>query len=619
MLYSDRAFTDTQVLDILAHSLTATAIYTGDDLIIHMANEAMLGFWGRSETIIGMPMAVALPELKGQPFIGLLQQVWRTGETYEAKGVPADFTINGRLQTSYYDFTYKAVKNSDGSMRCILNTAVDVTESIKTNKAKRLNDERYERIISEAPVAIGLLTGDDMVIEMANGPLLNIWQKRAEEVLHKPLKAVFNNTYQQEYPQILQRVLETGIAYQNAEETLYVHTINGPVKYVLSLAYTPFTDENNKVTAILLTGIDITDKVESRYTINLAQEQFRLAIDSAELGAWTFDATTKTLVPSGRFKELYGYYAYEEMPENAAIDQITNEYRDEVWKAINTAVQQNEDFKIEYPIIRAHDKDIIWLRATGKLYRNSSGKAEQISGIIIDITEQKQQIAQQNDFIAMASHELKTPVTSIKGLAQVVELMLRKEGNFKMADMMFKLQGQVGRLVTLIGDLLDITKLQAGKLQFEEAWFDFNTMVADTIEEMQRTTHKHDIISNLNFHGEVFADKERIRQVIINFISNAIKYSPDADTVIVNTSVNSGFVELCVKDFGIGIERRHLKRVFDQFYRVTGSSEKKFKGLGLGLYISATIIQRSGGKIWADSAVGNGSTFCFSLPIRQKQ
>ncbi|GAB2692352.1 ATP-binding protein [Mucilaginibacter koreensis] len=617
MLHSDRAFTDTQLLDILAESLTATAIYTGDDLIIHLVNDAMLKLWGRSNSIIGMPLAVAVPELAEQSFMTLLQEVWNTGETYKATAVATESMVNGYLQTSYHDLTCKAIKNSDGNMQCILHTVVDVTESVKLAQTKNLTGEMYERIISEAPVAIGVLAGDDLVIEMANGPLLNIWQKRADEVLHKPLKTVFDNKYNQEYPKILQRVMDTGIAYHNAEETLYVHTPSGPVKYVLSLAYTPFISKNNKVTAVLLTGVDITDKVESRYNINLAQEQFRMAIDSAELGAWTFDASTKRLSPSGRFKELYGYYAYEEMPENAAIDQITDEYRDTVWKAINTAVQQNEDFKIEYPIIRAHDKNTTWLRATGKLYRNSSGKAETISGIIIDITEQKQQIAQQNDFIAMASHELKTPVTSIKGLAQVAELMLRKEGNFKMADMMFKLQGQVGRLITLISDLLDITKLQAGKLQFEEAWFDFNTMVTDTIEEMQRTTHKHDIISNLNFHGEVFADKERIRQVIINFISNAIKYSPEADTVIVNTSVNSGLVELCVKDFGIGIERRHLRRVFDQFYRVTGSSEKKFKGLGLGLYISSTIIQRSGGKIWADSAVGNGSTFCFSLPIRQ--
>ncbi|WP_462266059.1 PAS domain-containing protein [Mucilaginibacter sp.] len=616
MLYSDHAFTDTQLLDIIALSPAATAIYSGDDIVIRFANEAMLGFWGRDKSIIGLPLATAVPELQEQQFINLLQGVWHSGETYQAKGVAARLLVDHQLSTYYFDFKYEPLKNAEGAVWCILHTAKDVTAEVNSRHALQQHDERLQRVVNEIPVAIGLLTGEDMVIEMANEPLLQMWQKTAGEVFHKPFFEVFTNPYQQDYPQLLKQVMATGQAYHNAEATVYVHTATGPQKYVLSLAYTPFTDSDGKVTAILLTAIDITDKVENRNSVNLATEQFKLAIDSAELGTWTFHSESRVLIPSGRFKELYGYYAYEEMPDNAALDQIAPDYRDKVWAAMNAAFKNNEDFKIDFPIQRVHDNRTVWLRATGKQYQDSNGKTEHMSGVIIDITDQKEQIAQQNDFIAMASHELKTPVTSIKGLAQVAELMLRKEGNFKMADMLFKLQGQVGRLVTLIGDLLDITKLQAGTLQFNEEYFDFNAMVADTAEEMQRTTHKHDLICNLNFHGQVFGDKERIRQVIINFISNAIKYSPDADTVIINTSVNSGFAELWVKDFGIGIERRHLQRVFDQFYRVTGSSEKKFKGLGLGLYISSTIIQRSGGKIWADSVVGNGSTFCFSLPVK---
>ncbi len=618
MLYTNHHFTDAQLLDIISNSITATAIYTGDDVIINAVNERMLDFWGRDESVIGKPLAEALPELINQPFIGILQNVWRIGETYEAKSVPADIVVDGRLQTFYFDFIYKALKNADGSTYCVLHTSNDVTAEVKAKQAVQSNEQRFHSLMNHSPVAMGMLSGSDLIIEMANLPLLNIWYKSAEEVIGKPLLKAFSNPYQQSYPEHLKKVLLTGKAYNNPEEILWIQGPNGPLKSVLNLTYTPITDTKGQVTSILLTGIDITDQVHYRQTMNHAQEQFKLAIESAELGTWNFDAATRSFQPSGRFKELYGYYNYEEMPDNAAISQITAEYREKVITAINAAFDGNEDFKIDYPIVRAHSNEISWMQANGKLYRDGNGKPEHLSGIILDITDQKQQIAQQNDFIAMASHELKTPVTSIKGLAQVIELMLRKEGNFKMADMALKLQNQVGRLITLIGDLLDITKLQAGKLQFDESWFDFNTVVADTIDEMQRTTDKHDIFSNLNFHGQIFGDKERIRQVIINFISNAIKYSPEADTIIVNTTVNSGYVELYVKDFGIGIDRRHLKKVFDQFYRVTGSSEKKFKGLGLGLYISSTIIQRSGGKIWADSEVGSGSTFCFSLPVDQQ-
>ncbi len=487
MLHKNNTFTDTQLLDILASSLTATAVYTGDDVVIQLANDAMLGFWGRSSAIIGMPLGEAVPELNGQPFIGWLQNVWRTGETLEDKGVAAELLINGRLQKSYFDFSYRAIKNPDGTMCCILHTAADVTA-----------------------------------------------------------------------------------------------------------------------------------EMQARNDIEEAQDQYKLAIESAELGTWFIDAQTRAFNPSGRLKQQFGFYEDEEMTYAAALSQIDPAYRIMVNDAVEASITRGDDFKVEYPVTGYHDRATRWMRATGKLYRDEYGRPEHLSGVMIDITDQKEEIARQNDFIAMASHELKTPVTSIKGLAQVVELMLRKDGNFKMADMMFKLQNQVGRLVTLIGDLLDVTKLQAGKLQLEEEYFNFNDIVTDTVDEMQRTTNKHDIICNLNFGGQVFGDKERIRQVIINFVSNAIKYSPEADTIIINTSLNADNVELCVKDFGIGIDRQHINRVFEQFYRVTGSSEKRFKGLGLGLYISSTIIQRSGGKIWADSYLGQGSTFCFSLPVSHR-
>ncbi|NNU33473.1 HAMP domain-containing histidine kinase [Mucilaginibacter sp. S1162] len=239
-------------------------------------------------------------------------------------------------------------------------------------------------------------------------------------------------------------------------------------------------------------------------------------------------------------------------------------------------------------------------------------------GSCVDITEQKHIQQQKDDFIGIASHELKTPVTSIKAYTQVLEKMLLKKGETKEAAMITRMDGQINRLTSLISDLLDVTKINSGKLQFNDREFDFVPMVQDLIEDLQRTTEKHTLIENHTDIGIVFGDKERIGQVITNLITNAIKYSPQADKIVITTSLKDGEVILCVEDFGIGIAEDKLNKVFEQFYRVSGDMQHTFPGLGLGLYISSEIIKREGGKIWVNSIVGKGSTFCFSIPLHGK-
>jgi signal transduction histidine kinase len=222
---------------------------------------------------------------------------------------------------------------------------------------------------------------------------------------------------------------------------------------------------------------------------------------------------------------------------------------------------------------------------------------------------------QKDDFIGIASHELKTPVTSIKAYTQVLEKILLKKGDVMEAGLMKKMDAQLNRLTNLIGDLLDVTKVNAGKLQYNHSDFDFNEMVKGVMEELQRTTEKHQLIADLKPIPLVFADQERLSQVVTNLITNAIKYSPDADHIVISTIVKDEAVELCVQDFGIGIANDKLDRVFEQFYRVGGSLQHTYPGLGLGLYISSEIIKREGGKIWVTSEQGKGSKFCFSIPL----
>ncbi|MDQ3008253.1 MAG: PAS domain-containing sensor histidine kinase [bacterium] len=232
-----------------------------------------------------------------------------------------------------------------------------------------------------------------------------------------------------------------------------------------------------------------------------------------------------------------------------------------------------------------------------------------------DVTDRKLLEAQKNDFISIATHELKTPVTSIKGYTQVLQRRFGNEGNQKAVQMLSKMDDQLKKLTSLIGDLLDVTRVDGGKLQFHEGFFDFNELVNDIVDEMQLTTTKHSILKNLATTKVISGDRDRIGQVITNLLSNAIKYSPNNEKIFVKASGDKKNITLTVQDSGIGVPKKNQNKVFERFFR-GGDAEDTYAGLGLGLFISSEIVKRHGGRIWVESEVGKGSTFCFSLPIK---
>ena len=240
-----------------------------------------------------------------------------------------------------------------------------------------------------------------------------------------------------------------------------------------------------------------------------------------------------------------------------------------------------------------------------------------VAGSTRDITARKQLESQKDEFMGIVSHELKTPVTSLKAFTQVLQYRFAQAGDEKSAALLGKMDVQINKLTGLIGDLLDVTKIEGGKLQFNEADFSFDELVAEIVEEIQRTTNKHTIEKVGSTNKTVFGDKDRIGQVISNMLTNAIKYSPHANKIIVKTIADKDNVTLCVQDFGVGIPKERQQQIFERFYRVSGNDT--ISGIGLGLYISAEIIKRQHGKIWVESEQGKGSTFCFSLPVQREK
>lgn len=233
---------------------------------------------------------------------------------------------------------------------------------------------------------------------------------------------------------------------------------------------------------------------------------------------------------------------------------------------------------------------------------------------VLDITERKKLEQRKDEFIGIASHELKTPLTSIKGYVQILERIIHQMGDPRLELYLKKTNTYIDRLNTLIADLLDVSKIQAGKLQLNFDTFNIKDLAQDSIESIQHMNSHHKIVLQNAVDIQINGDRQRLEQVFTNLLTNAIKYSPKADTVIVSLKHNEKEVQVSVQDFGVGIPKKEQQKLFQRFYRVE-STAKKFSGLGIGLYISCEIVERHGGHMWVESDEGKGSTFYFTLPL----
>lgn len=242
---------------------------------------------------------------------------------------------------------------------------------------------------------------------------------------------------------------------------------------------------------------------------------------------------------------------------------------------------------------------------------------DQILLAIEDITDRKEIERRKDDFLSIASHELKTPLTSIKGYMQVIERNVPKEASEKFVTTLAKVSHFVERLNNLIAELLDMSKIQTGNIELHEASFDFDKMVSETIDGIQGSAPQHQIVLQGSTNATIVADESHIIQVLNNLLSNAIKYGPDSEIIEVNISNVSEFVKVSVRDYGVGMNVGDKKRIFERFYRGT-DVQKRFPGMGIGLYICEQIIKNHRGTIWVESEKGQGSVFSFTLPKKGK-
>lgn len=234
--------------------------------------------------------------------------------------------------------------------------------------------------------------------------------------------------------------------------------------------------------------------------------------------------------------------------------------------------------------------------------------------LLTSLSSEKRYLEKRKDeFISIASHELRTPLTSIKGYIQLMNQYMKENKKIGVLhSYILRMETEVKRLTQLVDNLLDTSKIQSDKLGLEKESFKLDSLTKEVIANIQKVT-SHKIILKGKTKTQLFADKNRITQVLINLISNAIKFSPDANKIIVHLSQNKNNIEVSVEDFGMGIEEKNINKIFERFYQAS-SIKQQSSGLGLGLYIASDIVKKHGGKIWVKVKKGKGSIFTFSLP-----
>jgi two-component system CheB/CheR fusion protein len=383
------------------------------------------------------------------------------------------------------------------------------------------------------------------------------------------------------------------------------------IHWILTKANTHF-DEKGVPDRMIGVNIDITERKHAIETLEESEKRFHTMSDNAPVMIWMTDATRQCNFLNKTWLLFTGNPIENELGEGwyKGIHPEDSEF---FLKAFDEAHKSQQEFKIDYRLKR-HDGEYRWVMNHGVPRYAGNDIFIGYIGTCIDINERIDVERQKDDFMSIASHELKTPVTSIKAYTQILQQKFVKAEDASSAGMLTRLDTQIDKLTNLINTLLDVARIQSGQMEYEKEEIDMNSLILEIKNEVQPAYPNHEIVTSLQATRRIVGDKDRITQVLNNLISNAVKYSSDANRIVIHTKEDGDSVVVTAEDFGQGIPKNLQEKIFGRFFRVSEASGNRVSGLGLGLYIASQIIKQQGGKIWLESEPGDGSKFSFSLP-----
>jgi len=353
--------------------------------------------------------------------------------------------------------------------------------------------------------------------------------------------------------------------------------------------------------------------------LRIIQERYDLAVTGSNIGLWDWKVGTDEVYYSNNFRKLLGYTKTEFPNLFSSFEKVVHpDDHERVMKLVEKHLDDGITYTAEYRL-KTQKGEYRWYRAVGEAKKNEQNQNVRMAGSLIDITESKKVEQMKNEFISIVSHELRTPLTSIHG---AISLLTNSNVTQLSADanqLLTIAKTNTERLIRLINDILDIEKIESGKMDFSLKTQDLNILVQEAVAINQAYANKFSVkivIAKEIPSIMVSVDRDRLIQVFTNLLSNAIKFSPPNEAVILDVSViNQNVVRVSISDKGEGIPEEFQEKIFQKFSQADSSSTRKHEGTGLGLNISRAIVERLGGTVNFVTKLHYGTTFYFELPI----
>jgi len=550
-----------------------------------------------------------MTELLGYTRAQLLgQELWRIGLF---RDLEANLEALQELQEKYV-LRYETVPlhTKDGQRRYV--EFVSTLYQVNGHKVIQCNihdiTERKQAEEAFLHLAAIVESSDDAILGKNLEGIITSWNAAAErmygysaeEIVGQPVTLLFAPDRQDEFTQIMARI-------RRGERVDHYETMRvrkDGTRLTISVTISPIKDSSGTIVGASAIARDITEHKR-------LEAKFRRLFDSNLIGVFVSDFAGTFLDANDAFLDVLGYTREELLAGTMQRDALTPpEFHSLSQNAMKALQETGSSGAYETEYLYKSGRRIPVLVAV-----TSIEQTETCIGFVLDISERKELEKRKDEFISMASHELKTPLTSLKGFLGLLQRRLTTQGDEQALHYIARMDAQVNRLTKLINDLLDLSKMQTGQLDYREERFEVDALVQEIVENVQGTTQTHHLLLEGQIGAEVFGDRDRIGQVLMNLLNNAIKYSPQADTVLVRVAKDQNKALVSVQDFGIGIAKEHQHKIFERFYQVTDPEEKTYPGLGIGLYISYQIVKRHGGRMWVESKKGEGAAFQFTLPL----
>jgi PAS domain S-box-containing protein len=605
--------------NLLLQSPFAVSLCKGEDMIIDLANNAMKEIWSKGKKVEGKSVFNLLHPESVAGYKKILLDVFHGGKPYVGIEQLAVLERHGKLTNTYFNFTYQPYHEADGTISGIVSIAYEVTEQVLAKQKLEENRQQLQHVFRNAPAAIALLEMPQQKFMIANAMYQQLFNRGEEQLIGKSIKDIFAKKEGQRLYETFEEVYQSGEPYTDHEFPAKFDenglTRTGYFDFVAQ----PIKNDAGVVTNIMIHAFEITAQIAARKKVEESEAHFRQLANLIPDKITTADQSGKVNYYNENWLSFTGLNVEEvlNLDWTTLLHPEEQAYVSKQWKE---CLLSGSDFETE---IRMRNKngEYKWHLARIIAVKDGDEKAIKWIGCMTDIQKIKEEEHRKGEFIKMVSHELKTPVTSIKGYVQMLLSMLKEETDKSIMGLPIKsslerIDKQIVRLTRLITEILDLSRLEESKLQLKKESFLLNDLVLETVQDIQFTNTSHRITVSNNFTGIVDGDRERMQQVIINLINNAIKYSPDKNSIEVTIDKDKeNQIVVQIKDNGIGLAKEDQVKIFDRFYRVGGKSEDSYSGFGIGLFITKEIIERHKGMIKVESELGKGSVFSFTLPL----